>query len=436
MRASVGRTGEVFDAAIAFVAAAVAGVTLFLPVAVRARPAAKSYQLTGLLNNVPRSAALAVMVAVVVAVVIATTSRPLLGWATAAAGSAAQLINHLAAPAVPSADLLTTQNYLDAVCGAVVLGALGAVALPRLLPASGFALGGISFFAVGGLAQMLGLGPDLRAVSETPPRWLIAATAVLLIMGTLHNRAPTEEAERPPTDGELPLAPIFAATVLAVTVLGATEWLGRQFGKAPDDPHVVGTGIVVAATIVGASVAALLLPGRDGVGVYLAVSLTAAADAVGYAPRPGWAVALLIAVAGAGIAAGNRLPSAFAAIALVAGIALFALTVAAGASRAGFMAVSSVIALTAGYCCGVARPHETSSGVLAIAALYLPTVVSVSPGAVRNWHGEESPSITPAIAAFVLTIGSALGLAALYRFRPVATRRPGGQSGSEPSTGT
>ncbi|MGK8486888.1 hypothetical protein [Nocardia asiatica] len=431
------KTGEVFDAATAFVAAAVAGVTLFLPVAVRARPAATSYQLTGLLNNVPRSAALAVIVAVIVAVGITTTGRPVFGWAAAAAGSVAQLINHLAAPQVPSADLLTTQNYLDALCGAVVLGALGAVVLPRPLPAAGFALGGISFFAFGGLAQMLGLDPDLHAVSETPPRWLIVAGAALLIMSALRNWAPTGEPEPPWTVGELPLAPIFAAMVLAVVVLSATEWLGRQFSNAPGDSHVVHIGIVVAATIISATVAAVLLPGRDGVGVYLAVSLTAAADAIGYAPRPGWVVALLIALAGVGIAVGNRAPSPAIAITLITGIAIFAIASSTSASRVGFVAISIVIALTAGYCCGVARPHETSSGVLAIAALYLPTVVSVSPYAVRNWHGDEPPpSASAALAAFALTIGSALGLAALYRIRLSGTPHLGKQSDSEPPADT
>ncbi|WP_280477554.1 hypothetical protein [Nocardia asiatica] len=89
----------------------------------------------------PRSAALAVIVAVIVAVGITTTGRPVYGWgAAAAADSVAQLINHLAAPQVPSADLLTTQNYLDALCGAVVLAAfaltigsaLGLAALYRI----------------------------------------------------------------------------------------------------------------------------------------------------------------------------------------------------------------------------------------------------------------------------------------------------------------
>ncbi|MBF6302072.1 hypothetical protein IU459_31680 [Nocardia amamiensis] len=431
------RTGEVIDAATAFVAAAVAGVTLFLPVAVRARPTATSYQLTGLLNNVPRSAALAVIVAVIVAVVITTTSRPVLGWATAATGSVAQVINHLAAPQVSSADLLTTQNYLDAVCAAVVLGALGAVVLHRALPAAGFALGGIGFFAFGGLARSLGIDPNLYAASEAPPRWLIVATAALLITSTLRHMAPIREPEPPRMDGELPLAPIFAASVLAVVVLTATEWLGRQFSKAPDDSHVVDIGIVVAATIISATAAAMLLPWRDGVGVYLAVCLTAAADAVGYAPRPAWAVALLIMLAAVGIAAGNRAPSTAVAITLIAGIAIFAITGSTGASSVGFVAISIVIALTAGYCCGVARPSEASSGVLAIAALYLPTVVSVSPYAVRNWHGEDpAHSATPGIAALALAIGSALGLVALYRFRPSGPSHLDGRSEDEPSAQT
>ncbi|UGT72467.1 hypothetical protein LTT66_31815 [Nocardia gipuzkoensis] len=189
----------------------------------------------------------------------------------------------------------------------------------------------------------------------------------------------------------------------------------------------------MAATIISATVAAVLLPGRDGVGVYLAESLTAAADAIGYAPRPGWAVAVLIAVAGVGIAVGNRAPSAATAITLITDITIFALTGAADASRAGFVAISIVIALTAGYCCGVARPHETSSGALAIAALYLPTVVSVSPYAERNWHGEQPPpSASPALGALALTIGSALGLAALYRLRRSGTPHLGNESDSEP----
>ncbi|MEV0293496.1 hypothetical protein [Nocardia sp. NPDC050710] len=417
-RATTSRTGETIDAATAFVAAAVAGITLFLPVAVRARPAESSYQLTDSLNNVPRSAAQAVIVAVLVAVAITTISRPVLGWATAATGSVAQLINHLTAPRVPSADLLTTQNYLDAVCGAVVLGALGAVVLHRALPAAGFALGGISFFAFGGLAQMLGINPNLSAVSETPPRWTILAAAALLLTSTVRNRAPVGRPEPLRLNGDLPLAPIFAAIVLAVVVLATTEWLGRLFSKAPDDSHVVAIGIVVAATILSTTAAAMLLPGRDGVGVYLAVCLTAAADAVGYAPRPAWAVAILVALAAIGIAAGNRTPSISIAIMLIAGIAIFGITGSASGGRAGFVVISVVIALTAGYCCGVARPNEASSGVLAIAALYLPTVVSVSPTAARSWHGEDpAHNATPAIAALALAVGCAFGIMALCRFR-------------------
>ncbi|MFI9415193.1 hypothetical protein [Nocardia gamkensis] len=414
------RSGEAIDACTAFVGAAVAGVTLFLPVAVRARPSATSYQVTGLLHNVPRGAALGVIVAVMVAVVITTTSRPLIGWSTAAVGSVAQLINHLAAPEVPSADLLTTQNYLDAVCAAVVLGALGAVVLHRSLPAAGFALGGIGFFAFGGQAQVLGTDPSLRAMSETPSRWLICAAAALLIISTLRNRSATVEVEPSPTEGEVPLKPIFAAIVLAVFVLAATEWLGRRFSNTPGDSHLFDVGVVVLVTIVGVTAAAILLPGRDGAAAYLAVSLSAAADAVGYGPRPGWAVVVLLGLAAVGTAVGDRLPSITVAIALIAGIAGVAVAdfTFASVGGLGFAALSVAIALTAGYCCGTARPHEAPSGVLAIAALFLPTVVSVAPYKVRNWYGEDpTHSATPDTAALVIALSSAVGLFALYRFR-------------------
>lgn len=425
------RSGEALDACTSFVGAAVAGATLFLPVAVRDRPAATGYQVTGLLHHVPRSAALGVIVAVAVAVVITTTSRPLIGWTTASAGAVAQLINHLAAPKVPSADLLTTQNYLDAVCGAVVLGSLGAVVLHRSLPAAGFALGGIGFFAFGGLAQAQGAVPNLSAVSETPSRWLISAAAALLIISTVHNWSAIAVSESSQINGEVPLKPIFAAIVLAVVVLAGTEWLGRRFSNAPGDSHLIDVGVVVVATIVSVTAAAMLLPGRDGAGAYLAVSLSAAVDAVGYGPRPGWSVVGLLVLAAVGITVGNRWPSTAVAITLVAGVGCFALAActSAGADGVGFAAISVAIAVTAGYCCGAARPHEASSGVLAIAALFLPTAVSVSPYKVRNWYGEDpTHSATPNAAALAITLGSAIGLMALYRLRsaepPSLNRKP------------
>jgi hypothetical protein len=424
--------GEVVDATTAFIGAAVAGVTLFLPIAVGTQTGSASYQLAGLLNSEPRGAALGAIVAVMVAVLITTTSRPLIGWATATAGSMAQLINHLAAPEVPSADLLTTQNYLDSVCGAVVLGALGAAVLLRPLPAAAFALGGVCFFAFGDLTELVDVDTDRYAVLETPPRWLIWVTVALLITSTVRNWSRTQEPQTPVIATELPVAPILAAVVLAVVVLAGTEWLGRQFSKMPDEGHAVEIGIVVAATIVSATAAAMLLPGRDGTGVYLAVSLSAAADAVGYATRPDWVGGVLIMLAALGVVAGVRAGSTAVAIVLVGGISIFAMVTSTSAGAVRFAAISVLIAMTAGYCCGVARPREVSSGVLAIAALYLPTVVSVMPYKVRSWHGAvPTHDATPGTAALAVTIGSAVGLIALRKLRPPGKPHSNGQPESE-----
>ncbi|MGY5208073.1 hypothetical protein [Nocardia gipuzkoensis] len=426
------RVGEIVDATTAFTGAAVAGVTLFLPVTVSAQSQSTSYRIAGLLNSVPRSAALGVIVAVAVAVLVSTTTRPLTGWATATAAAAAQLINHFAGRQASTAEMLTTQNYIDSVCAAVLLGGLGAVVLRRPLPGAAFAVGGVGFFGFGDLAELLNINVDAYAVLETPTRWMLGAALALLMISTLHNWKRTEEPKPPRMAIALPVTPILAAMVLALVVLAGTEWLGRQYSKLPAESHVVEIGIVVAATIVSATAAAMLLPGRDGTGVYLAVSLTAAVDAVGYAVRPGWTSAVLIALTAAGLAIGARMPSAALAILLLAGITVFAIVTSTSAGTVAFAVISGAIALTAGYCCGTARPHYAPSGVLAIAALYLPSAVSVMPDKFKDWREDVAVhDATPGSTALAIVIGSAIGLVVLRKFRPRSKCRAKGQSESE-----
>ncbi|WP_280308992.1 hypothetical protein [Nocardia abscessus] len=426
------RVGEIVDATTAFTGAAVAGVTLFLPVTVSAQSQSTSYRIAGLLNSVPRSAALGVIVAVAVAVLVSTTTRPLTGWATATAAAMAQLINHFAGRQASTAEMLTTQNYIDSVCAAVLLGGLGAVVLRRPLPGAAFAVGGVGFFGFGDLAELLNINVDAYAVLETPTRWMLGAALALLVISTLHNWKRTEEPKTPRMAIALPVTPILAAMVLALVVLAGTEWLGRQYSKLPAESHLVEIGIVVAATIVSATAAAMLLPGRDGTGVYLAVSLTAAVDAVGYAVRPGWTSAVLIALTAAGLAIGARMPSAALAILLLAGIAVFAIVTSTSAGTVAFAVISGVIALTAGYCCGTARPHYAPSGVLAITALYLPSAVSAMPDKFKDWREDVAVhDATPGRTALAIVIGSAIGLVVLRKFRPRSKRRAKGQSESE-----
>ncbi|MBF6163962.1 hypothetical protein IU486_04130 [Streptomyces gardneri] len=426
------RVGDILDATTAFTGAAVAGVTLFLPVSVGTQGQASSYRIAGLLNSVPRGAALGMIVAVTVAVLVTTTKRPLTGWATATAAALAQLINHFAGRRGSTAEMLTTQNYIDAVCAAVLLGGLGAVVLRRPLPGAAFAVGGVGIFGFGDLAALLDITADPYAVLETPTRWMIAAALAMLMISTMHNWRRTEEPKTSRMAIALPVAPILAAMVLALVVLAGTEWLGRQYSKLPAEGHAVEIGIVVAATIVSATAAAMLLPGRDGTGVYLAVSLTAAVDAVGYAVRPGWTSAVLIALTAAGVAIGARVPSTAIAILLLAGIAVFAIVTSTSAGTVAFAVISGVIALTAGYCCGTTRPQYAPSGVLAISALYLPSAVSVMPDKFKDWREDVAiHDATPGRTALAIVVGSAIGLVMLRKLRPRSKSQAKGQLESE-----
>jgi hypothetical protein len=151
--------------------------------------------------------------------------------------------------------------------------------------------------------------------------------------------------------------------------------------------------MAVAATVIAATAAAMLLPGRDGSGVYLAVGLVAVVDAIGSGPRPGWSVTALLALTALGLMVGARLPSMFIAIVLIAGLAVFALVQSADHHRYVIAASSAAIGLTAGYCCGAARPRYAPSGVLAISALYLPSIVTAWPPTTKRWRGgPHSPS--------------------------------------------
>ncbi|WP_146251103.1 hypothetical protein [Nocardia tenerifensis] len=420
--------GDAFDAITAFFGAAVAGVTLFLPVTFSSIRESTPYQLSNLWDSVPRGAAIGVVVAVAVAVPIGTAFRPATAWLVALVGSVAQMINHIAGSHVSSADMLTTQNYIDAVCAGVVLGGLGVAALREPALAAGFALGGVGFFVFGDLNDLLDIDDDPFDVLGSPPSWLIGLVVVLLLLSALRNHAGTGEPEPARMTIELPVAPILAAVVLAVVVLVATEWLQRRFTSAPASGHGVHIGIAVAAVVVATTAAAMLLPGRDGYGVLLALGLTSVADSFGYAPRPGWSVWVLLALTAVGLVAGIRRPSVPVAVALLVAVAVFTIRTPPDATWILFSLGSAVLALTAGYCCAAARPRYAPSGVLALASLYLPTAVSALPDTGKSWllpHDTVHDTL-PGRTALAVVLGSAVGLAVLHRCRPRG--RPGSTS--------
>ncbi|WP_433730590.1 hypothetical protein ACQP0C_03830 [Nocardia sp. CA-129566] len=420
----VHKIGNAVDTITACLGAAVAGVAMFLPINFSWTTETSPYRLASLNNSVPRGAAIGVIVAVAVAVLVTTFSKPMMAWAVALAAAFTMDINHFAGRHVSSADMLTTQNYLDSILAGVLLGALGAAVLRRPGPAAGFAIGGAGFFVYGDLAELLETSDgDPYSVLETPPRWLIGVAVVLLIISTLRNRSQPKQPSSPTTVIELPVTPILASMVLALVILAITEWLARQYQHAPDVGHAVEIGMAVAATVIAATAAAMLLPGRDGAGVYLAVSLVAAADAVGGDSRPAWSIAALLVLTALGLLVGIRMPSMFIAIFLIAGLAVFALLKSANHGYV-VAASSAVIALTAGYCCGAAWPRYAPSGVLAIAALYLPSIITALPHDSAEWPpaGSANHQTLAGRTALAIVAGSALGLVVLRRIRP--RRRP------------
>ncbi|MEV4239497.1 MULTISPECIES: hypothetical protein [unclassified Nocardia] len=422
------KIGNAIDTITAFFGAAVAGTALFLPISFSWTADSSPYRLASLNNSVPRGAATGVIVAVAVAVMVITFHKPLVAWAAALFGAIAMDINHIAGRHVSSADLLTTQNYLDSILAGVLLGALGAAVRRRSGPAVGFAIGAAGFFVFGDLAELLEISEDNPyAVLETPPRWLVSVAVVLLIVSTLRNRSKAEESKPPRIAVELPVTPILASMVLALVILAITEWLARQYQHAPNVSHAVEIGMAVAATVIAATAAAMLLPARDGTGVYLAVALVAAAEAIGGDPRPGWSIAALIAVTAVGLLIGIRLPSTFIAISLITGLAVFALVKPTHDHGYVTAAGSAALALTAGYCCGTARPRYAPSGVLALSALYLPSIITALPHDTAEWplNGGADHQALAGRTALAIACGSALGLVVLRRFRPRSRPRPG-----------
>ncbi|MFE7797121.1 hypothetical protein [Nocardia sp. NPDC057440] len=415
------RIGNAVDTITAFLGAAVAGVAILLPITFTWTGQSTPYRLTSLINSVPRGAAIGVIVAVAVAVLVTTFTRPVTAWATALGGALGMFVNHFAGRHVSSPDMLTTQNYLDSVCAGVLLGALGAAVLRRPGPAIGFALGGAGAFVSGDLGDLLHItGHDPFQILETPPRWLIAAAVCFLVLSTYRNRSRPMDERPPRMTVDLPVTPILAAMVLALVVLMVTEWLNRQYQDAPNVSHAVDIGLAVTATALAALAAAMLLPGRDGVGVYLAVSLVPVFSALGYAPRPGWGLLALLVITAVGLFIGIRLPSTFIAITMIAGLAVFSMY--AGNSDINIVdaAGSAGLALTAGYCCGTARPRYAPSGVLAIAALYLPSIIT----AVELQPDGATKASTPGVTALAIAACSAVGLAVLHRFRQRSRPQP------------
>ncbi|MFD3743941.1 hypothetical protein [Nocardia sp. NPDC058633] len=409
------KLGDGIDAVTAFTGAVVAGMALFLPFTFStAESLGSPYRVASLVNSVPRAAALGLIVAVCVAVLVRPLSRPGLVWLSAACGSLVLAINYFIGRTVTSADVLTTQNYIDALSGGVVYGTLGICALRRRWSAVGFALGTMVVFVYGEVSSNIETAS--KAVS-TPP-WLIVLAVVLLVVNTLRHRHGIMLPVATRLAADLPISPIVAATLLSLSALLATEWLSNEFDGQRADFWSV--SLAVTVSIVTAFLAAVLLPGRDGVGVLLAIAVAAAADSLGDAPSLGWSLPLVLAVATAGIFAGLHWPTPWLVLLGAAVICAYA-TVADRLPWSYSWTLGTVLlACVAGYAFGSIRSSYLPSAVLGLGALFLPSIVWAIPTDLRNWPvgGPTADDATPGRAAFAITAGAAAALLLLLRIRP------------------
>jgi hypothetical protein len=182
-------------------------------------------------------------------------------------------------------------------------------------------------------------------------------------------------------------------------------------------------------------IAALLLPGREGTLVLLAVAVTNSGSAVIAVPRPDWTAPLPVLAVVAGLAAGRWWRSPWAALAATGGLAVFAALTAGPAHRYAVIPVLGVMltALAVGFCFGVAVPRTAGSTVVAIAVMIVPCLVVALRGGSfgrvaysPRWYRDPNGAVSamPGWMALVVTVGCAAGVYLLWRIRRTCPARP------------
>ncbi|APA99695.1 hypothetical protein NS506_05649 [Nocardia seriolae] len=409
------RNRQVLDTAGASAAAAVACLALIVPAENGCGSAGSALQTTLLTITVPRATAAGAVVAVLAAVCVSIFS-PRVAWGTAAVAALLLTTDHLLVAATPSS--LTTANFVDSISAGVLLGAAGAAALEYRPPAIGYLAGALTGLAVGNHLEFSATAQSSRSILERafndlPPNWLSIPTIGLLAVCCLIRRRPVEAY---PTTLNLPFGPVLAAAIVITTITVVSERL---------EPAGAGAAAIVAgvlATLAAAVLAALLMPGRDGTLILLAVALAGTGSAIAVGAQAHWKlVPMLIAVL-AGLAAGLLRPVPAAAIGGALALGLFALlgpTVPQDDSWPTLIG-SCAIAALAGYGFGAFRTRTAPGIVLPLGILLLPSAVltleyhSCATASVRT---ENITGNRTGWAGLALAVGSVLAILALRRRR-------------------
>ncbi|WP_280362271.1 hypothetical protein [Nocardia wallacei] len=377
------------DTATAFLTTLIAGLSLALPIDFRWTSESSPLQLNLLAFSQPRAVAAGAVVAVVVATVLTAAESELASWCTTLGGivtvAAVHQIGYTSGPTAP----LTTLNFVDSVAGGILLGGIGAAVAGRRIPSAGWVLGMVASISV---AEALpstqrsgGTRTDTWTATDSPPAWLVGAAVALVIVSTYLNRRGDTA---PRLSVELPMAPIVAALVLIGTETATAEWLSRR----GDSMVVVVAALAIATLVFG--VTALALPGREGLFVLMAVSVTASGNAMISATLPVWSLPWFIVLTGAGLAAGLRWPKPEAGFAATAALALCATLLAYLHSRNDVVdnIGNFVIAFIAGYALGAALPQRGSTRVIGLVMIVTPSAILVLRTRLSYGRCSESPS--------------------------------------------
>ncbi|MEU8894861.1 hypothetical protein [Nocardia sp. NPDC048505] len=419
------RRRDALETATVCLAATVAGVTVMVPIdPVVAGAEFSSAWVDLAVFNVPRATTAAAFVTVLAAA-FAVMMSAAFAWTTVTVFAMLLLTDQLLWNShLGSAAGLT---YIDSLLAGTIMGIVGTLAWSRRATASGFLFGALTGILIGDFTPAPQPGVPVSFVDRflldspaLPLGVLLVAAAMACALANWYRSAPVRRLA-----DVIPLRSIVSAGIIFPTILLTSEWFARD----GNDLLVQIVGVVL---IVGASLlAALALPGRDGMLLLLMVAFAAAGSTPTTLPRPDWASALFVVAIAAGLYTGYRRGLPLLAAAATAGLAVLSIVTALTGAHGTPLAVSSglAVAFVGGYCLGAAAPLFPTVPALCLAVLFVPSAavalwgrdferVAYSPA----WYRATEPAraLAPGLVALAITAGCAAAIALLYRLRPTS----------------
>ncbi|MEV6065062.1 hypothetical protein AB0L82_00780 [Nocardia sp. NPDC052001] len=417
------RLRDLVEVVTAFLAAAVACLSVMMPVDFARVAGSSALHQYLLVVNVPRAdtaGAISAVVAVVLAVSLGDTR---LTWICAGVTGIALLANAVLSRRLDSDVSLTTSNYIDSIFGGVLLGLIGAAVLRSRRTGAAFMLGAVASVVLGDLTELPSAAATYTGIgTDSPPLWAIFVVVLLIMLSTCWHRRRRVEMVH---ELDAPFGTVVAGAIGAGSTLLAVEWFTRQ------QVDTTAAVVAAAATVIVAVLTAFILTGRDGGIILIGVGLAAVGSAIVAVPRPSWVHPLLFVAVAAGLWLGDRRRYPLVAIAVIAGLALFAALAPVSDQNRVIPSIGALaLAAITGYGYGATRPELLQNRVLGIAVLFVPSVVLAVRGAQDTtagyshlWYRSPSTAHEPKAGwmALGIALGCALGLMWLHKIRP-ATR--------------